>query len=151
MVLENILAGDVNRKVASMSVLIHQMGTERFGVIENRSSRHIPRIPHNRRTMEIASIRGDLRRLRIRYKAAPDEEKVALEQLRTQLRERLKLLRRAELNRRKRKEREKRRTQFTANPFQFVSRMLGAKRSGTLECTQQEVEDYICQMNSDPS
>ena len=102
MVLENILAGDVNRKAASMSLLIHQMGAERFGLIEKGPSSHIPKTPNNKRTREIATIRGDLRRLHKRYKAAPVEEKPALEQLRIQLRERLKLLRRAECNRWKR-------------------------------------------------
>lgn len=71
-----------------------------------------------------------------------------MEELRQGMRERLKILNRAERNRKRRKERAKARARFTANPFQFTSKLLGKKSSGKLLAEKAEVEKYLREVHS---
>ena len=110
--METALAGGVDRKVRAMATIIYSMGSDRFGVLPGQGrQKSSPQGRSNRREKEISNIRAELKRLTKAYKAATEEEKPALAELRDVLRERLKSLRRAENNRRKRKERMKSRAQ----------------------------------------
>jgi hypothetical protein len=146
-VLEVTLAGELDRKVKAMSTIIYNMGCERFGLEERKKQPEIKK--SNRRENEISRIRGELRQLTKAYKKATREEKTGLEELRRNNRERLKILRRAENNRKKRRERTRKRAQFMANPFKFIKTLLGDKRSGRLECSKEEVEEYLRQTYGD--
>ena len=147
-VLECTLTGSAEKKLHSMSRLVYTLGKERFGLLEPRSSRKTWK--GSRRTQRIADIRSDLRRLAKQYRQAGCAEQHALKDLRNNLREQLKSLRRAENHRQKRRERQKRRAQFTNNPFHFVTRLLGDKISGKLDCTIEEANEHTKGMYSDP-
>ena len=148
-ILEMTLTGSIDKKIESMATLIHAVGEDRFGVEEKREAKRTERANCNRRQREIKSIRKELRQLTRQYKKADALEQSALEELRMGLRERLKMLRRAENRRKKRKERQKRRAQFIANPFQFMKRLFGEKKSGKLGKTQKEVEEHLKAVHCD--
>ncbi|XP_052218246.1 uncharacterized protein LOC127835860 [Dreissena polymorpha] len=99
-----------------------------------------------RRLQKISNLRGELRRLKSRYRQA---EKQGLAELRDDVRKEIQCLRRAENLSRKRHERRRKRAQFTSNPFQFVKRLLGEKKTGELQCTKEEANKYIKDMYSD--
>ena len=85
-----------------------------------------------------------------RWKKSSRSEREALAELRKELRNKLKGKRRAEAIKNKRKERERKRLAFVKNPFKFTSDMLEKKRSGTLKCPQEEVEEHLKKTHSDP-
>ncbi len=114
-VLDSVLTGDIGRKMEAMSTIIWNMGAERFGM-EQRQSKGPQQAGENRRLREIAKLRGDLRRLKKAFRQAPEEEKSALKEMRDNVRERIKTLRRAECQRRDRRRWEKERVKFTKNP-----------------------------------
>lgn len=66
------------------------------------------------------------------------------------MRERIKILRQAECHRRDRKRQLKEGVDFTKNPFKYMSKLLGDKRTGELKATKEEVEKHLCQVYSDP-
>lgn len=148
-VLQSALAGDVGKKLKAMALIIWSIGVDRFGKEERRAGT-ISQPKENRRLKSIATLRGDLRRLRKAFREAATEEKPALTEIRDNLRERIKILRRAECHRRNRKRRIKERTDFTKNPFKYLSRLLGDKRSGELKATKEEVEEHLRQVHNDP-
>ena len=96
-------------------------------------------------------MRRDLRQLSKQYKKATEVEKTALSDLRDNIRDQLKVARRAERSRRRRKERDRARSRFTSDPFQFTSRLLGSKGSGELKASKEEVKKYLKEMHSDPN
>jgi len=107
-VLEHILGGDLNWKMKAMASIIWNIGAERFGGKQMRSCQSTPRQPReNRRIKEIKQLRADLRRLRKAFRQAEEGEKLALKEIRDNLRERIKTLRRAEYYRRDRRWRAK--------------------------------------------
>lgn len=59
-------------------------------------------------------------------------------------------LRRAEWHRRRRVERARKRSAFSANPFGFAKRLLRQKCSGHLECSKEEVDEYLFNTLRDP-
>jgi len=91
-----------------------------------------------------------LRRLRKIFRQALEDEKPAIKEMRDNVRERIKILRRAECQRRDRRRREKERVKFTKNPFKYMSGLLGAKRSGVLKAPKEEVEEHFRKVHSDP-
>lgn len=46
-------------------------------------------------------------------------------------------------HRRDQRERARKRASFTANPFLFIKKLLGDKKSGHLTCMKEEVEEYL--------
>lgn len=60
-----------------------------------------------------------------------------------QIRARLAHLRRAERIRKRESRREKARTSFLRDPFKYARGLLKEKKSGTLQASEQELEDYI--------
>ncbi len=148
-VLESVLAGDIGRKMEAMSTIIWNMGAERFGM-EQRQTKGPQQAGENRRSREIAKLRGDLRRLKKAFRQAPEEEKPALKEMRDNVRERIKTLRLAECQRRDRRRREKERVKFTKKTFKYLSGLLGVKRSGVLKAPKEEVEEHLCKVHSDP-
>ncbi|VDI31367.1 Hypothetical predicted protein [Mytilus galloprovincialis] len=125
-----------------MTSIIYSVGKDRFGVVPQ--GKQPTKLGHsNRRQKKIKELRGDLRRLKKRYKVANENERLPLQQLRKETREKLKTLTRAETHRRDRKKKAKERTTFTANPFQYMKRLFGARGSGKLENSREEVEEHL--------
>ncbi|XP_076090373.1 uncharacterized protein LOC143062594 [Mytilus galloprovincialis] len=147
-ILNTTLAGNIDRKIESMTSFIYNIGMDRFGADEKEVVRREGQ--KNRRESKIAKMRKDLRQLKKRYNQASEDEKPALSELRDTIRKKLKITRRAERTRKRRKKREKARAQFTSDPFQFTSRLLGKKGSGQLKASKEEVEEYLREMHSDP-
>ncbi|XP_061571176.1 uncharacterized protein LOC133424524 [Cololabis saira] len=131
-----------------MTTIIVSYGKERFGVEECKSIR--PNYTMNRRAEKIHQLRKELRSLARQYKAATEEEKPQLAELRNIIRKKLTTLRRAEWHRRRRKERARKRTAFIADPFGFIKQLLGQKRSGRLVCSKEEVDNFLDNNLSDP-
>ena len=135
------LAGSEDRKIKAMTTIIYNVGMDRFGIEEGKK----PRIDgeKNRREREIAKMRRDLSQLSKQYKKATEVEKTALSDLRDNIREQLKVARRAERSRRRKKERDRAKSRLTSDPFQFTSRLLGSKGSGMLKASKEEVQFQI--------
>ena len=121
-VLENIIAGSVDRKLAEMATIMYSMEKSRSGVQEKKEPRTKP--ADNRRQIKIARLRGDIRRLSKTFNTASQDERPALVELRKYLREQIASLRMAE-NSRKQRKMSRKRANFTANPFQFMKELLG--------------------------
>ena len=147
---DNILntssAGGVDKKIEGMATIMYNVGLDRYG--EEERGQPGGTVIKNRRQREIAGLRRDLKQLTRRYREADEGERQALAELRDTIREKLKILRRAEKSRKRRKERA--RARFTANPFQFTSHLLGSKGPGTLTAGKEEVEQHLKDMHSDP-
>nr|XP_055028991.1 uncharacterized protein LOC129418090 [Misgurnus anguillicaudatus]XP_055035306.1 uncharacterized protein LOC129423146 [Misgurnus anguillicaudatus] len=144
--LEASCRGEVDQRLQLMSTLIITIGAERFG-IKVPKAQNIAR--PNRRETKISQLRKELKALNRQYKRASEEEKPALTELRDILRQKLISLRRAERHRRRGRERARKRMAFIANPFSFVKQLLGQKRSGTLQCPKEEVNQYLSDKYSD--
>nr|XP_061785060.1 uncharacterized protein LOC133576095 [Nerophis lumbriciformis] len=129
-----------------MSTLIISMGAERFG-IKQPKAQNIAR--PNRRETKIAQLRKELKALKHQYKRASEEERPALSELRDILKQKLISLRCAEGHRRRGRERARKRTAFIANPFGFTKQLLGQKRSGTLLCSEEEINQHLSNTYSD--
>lgn len=87
--------------------------------------------------------------MRKAWRRAEEEEKEGLQNLWSQIRTRLTHLRRAERIRRRRSNKEKARTNFFRDPFKYARGLLEEKKSGKLQTTEQELEDYIKDQLSD--
>ncbi|XP_062872774.1 uncharacterized protein LOC134334411 [Trichomycterus rosablanca] len=140
--------GDVDHKLQAMCTLITSIGAERFGVTERPASRQTSR--PNRRELKISHLRQELKILKRQFRAANEEERGALSELRQILRSKLITLGRAEWHRRKGKERAKKRKAFITNPFSFTKRLLGQKNSGTLKCSVEDINHHLKTTFSDP-
>ena len=137
--LETTLAGTAEWKI--QVILIHSVGTDRFGEHQGGSRGKAEGNP-NRRQRDIKNIRKQLRDLKKQWKNAHSEEKKGLAALRKSLRDKLNPLCRAEALNKKRKKRRKQSTAFIANPYQYASRMLGQARNGILNCSKEEHEAH---------
>jgi len=147
LMMENILVGKADNKLHTMSEIIYTFGKERFCIEQGIQSKR--KDGENRRLQKISRLRGDLSRLKANYRCAEESEKQALTELRDHKRKKILKLRRAQNLRRKRHERQRKRAQFTKNPFQFVKRLLGEKKTDELYCTKEEADKYIKEMHND--
>lgn len=129
-----------------MSKLIISIGAERFGSKQPKAQ-NIAR--PNRRETKVSQLRKELKALKQQYKRASEEERPALSELRDILRQKLNSLWRAEGHRRRGRERARKRTAFIANPFGFTKQLLGQKRSGTLVCSEEEINQHLSDTHSD--
>ncbi|XP_058268375.1 uncharacterized protein LOC131367135 [Hemibagrus wyckioides] len=125
------------------------IGADCFGKKELKGRTYV-QTKENKRVKEIAILRGNLRRLRKAYREATADEKPALTEMCDNLRGRIKTLRRAECHSRDRKRRMKEWTDFTKNPFKYMSKLLSNVRTGKLKATKEEVEKHLRQVHSDP-
>lgn len=133
--------GDVDRRLQTMTTIIVSFGAERFGVEEGKPIR--PNYSMNTRAERICSLRQKLRTLTNQHKAASEDDRPPLAELRNITRKRLLTLRRAEWHRRQRRERASKRTAFIADPFGFTKQLLGQRRSGRLDCLKEEVDQFL--------
>ena len=123
--------------------------SERFGCVEPRQ----PRRPYTatRRVNKMKDLRKEIRSLKKPYRRASIEERQPLEELRGILRGELKTLRRAEWHRGRKKERSRKRANFLSNPFGFARTLLGEKRNGNLEASEEDINSYLRDTMSDPA
>ncbi len=146
-VLETTLAGSIGRKAESQSTIIHTIGRETFGIETKVKAQRIASV--SRRETEIRSIRRELKAVKNQWKKCDDHEKEGIEAIRYDLRQRLQTLRRAERNRQKRRRRVKARSQFIKSPFNYVKKLLGNPKGGTLESGMKDVEQYLSDTHTD--
>ena len=132
-----------------MTMIITSLASERFGCVESRQ----PRTSYtaNRRVNKMKDLRKEIRYLKKLYKRVRIEELRPLEELRGTLRGELKTLQRAEWHRKRRKERSRKWANFLSNPFGFAKTLLGDRRIGNLEVSEEEINDYLRNTMSDPS
>lgn len=146
--METSSKGGADHKLQTMCTLIMSIGTERFGVTE-RYGTSKPVRP-NRQEHTINQLRQELKTLKRQFRAAKEEERIALNELREISRRKLITLRRAEWHRRKGKERAKKRKALISNPFSFTKRLLGQKKSGDLTCSAEEINHHLSITFRDP-
>ena len=87
-VLESTIAGNVDRRLTAMSTIICTMGKDRFGSLEKRTKTQVTS-KLNRRELEIANLRKEIRCLSRQFREATEEEKEGLKELRKISRERI--------------------------------------------------------------
>ena len=143
------MCGDVERKVLAFSAIVYNVAKERFGINAPKKQKQGTKQP-NRRQRQIEECRQCLRQLRKRYMSATEGEKLGLQHLREIQRDRLINLRKAEGFRRRRKARDRTRAAFTSNPYRFSKTLLGGEKSGRLECSKEDIEQYLAEVHSDP-
>ena len=148
-ILETALTGPVDKKLQALPSIVYALAKERFGLEKKPNLQKAPIVP-NRRLCEIKKLRAELRSLRKRYRRSSEAERKGLVQLREELRARLKSLNNAERLRRKRKEKAKKRRAFTTDPYRFTKDLLSEEKSGKLESSQEDVENYLREVHSDP-
>jgi len=146
-ILEVALVGSAEHKAEAMSTITYSFCLERFGGEVKSQSKNKGR-PNRRQTL-VEKIRIELRQLRKRWKRSEESEKEGIKALRQVLQAQLSALRKAERRRRVKRQKEKRRAQFIANPYKFVSELLGGKKSGRLQCPQEELEKHLRETYSD--
>ncbi|KAH3840526.1 hypothetical protein DPMN_113976 [Dreissena polymorpha] len=88
------------RQSREQAELIYTFGKELFGTAQEKVGQ--PKVGGNRRQQKISNLRGELRRLKSRFRQAEEEEKQGLAELRDGVRKEIQCLRRAEKLRRKR-------------------------------------------------
>ena len=147
-IIQSATKGDVERWLSFMTI-ITSLASERFGCVEPWQTR----MPYtaNRRGNKMKDLRREIRSLKKLYKRASIEECQLLEKLRGTLRGELKILRWAEWHRRRRKERSRKRANFLSNPFGFARTLLGERRNGNLEASEEEINNYLRDTMSDPA
>ncbi|KAK7915664.1 hypothetical protein WMY93_011425 [Mugilogobius chulae] len=149
-ILEATGKGDVDKKLLSLTTMIVNIGAERFGQ-EERKEPSIGGHPMNKREIKIHNIRQEMKSLRRQYKYAGEYERLGLAHLMSIQRKKIGILRRAEWHRRRRRERSRKRAAFISDPFRLTKQLLGQKRNGKLECSQEELDHYLDDVYSDPT
>lgn len=147
-IMETTVKGNVDHKLQAMCTFITTIGAERFGVTERPVRKESAR--PNRREHKISQLSQELKTLKRQFRAASEEHRDALSELRQILRRKLITLRRAEWHRGKGEERAKKRKAFITNPFSFTKRLLGQKKSGNLMCPVEEINHHLNITFSDP-
>lgn len=147
--LENTLKGDAANKIRTMVTLVYQACYDTFGAKESKTPKS-PAGP-SRRQRQMKELRGEIQRLKKRWREASDEERAALDEISSETRKRLIQLRRAETAREKQKEKCRKRKAFFNNPFQFTADLLGKPKGGTLSCTKEEIESSVAAAHGDSS
>ncbi|XP_028310814.1 uncharacterized protein LOC114468234 [Gouania willdenowi] len=148
-ILEATVKGEADRKLQGLTTIIVSIAAERFG--EEEKKRSGTTYSKNQRAVRIHNIRKEMKVLKSHYKEAVDEDRSGLSQLMCILREKIRVLRRAEWHRRRCRERARKRAAFISNPFKFTKDLLGQKRSGKLASSQEEIDQHLKQMYSDPA
>lgn len=92
---------------------------------------------------EISQLVKERRLLQKAWRKAEGEEKEGLQSLWRQLRGRLAQLRQAEWIRKHSSCKEKARASFFRDPFKYARGLLEEKKSGTLQTSEQELEEHI--------
>ncbi|RXN04375.1 reverse transcriptase [Labeo rohita] len=148
-ILEVTGKGDVDHRLLTMTTLIVNFAAERFGTVTSKPTPLAYTQSH--RVRKIKYLREELKLLKRQYKAAGEEERVGLVDLRGILRKQLLTLCRAESHRRRRKERARKRAAFLANPFKLTKQLLGHKRTGQLTCSKDAINNHLKATYSDPN
>ncbi|KAL4008901.1 hypothetical protein ACER0C_002753 [Sarotherodon galilaeus] len=146
-IIQAVAKRDADSRLKTMTTIIVSYASERFGLTEKCNNK----TPYtmNRRAMKIHRLRQELRSLKKQFKNADVEEKQALEELHNILRKKLITLRRAEWHRRRGRKRARKRAAFIADPFRFSKQLLGVKRSGQLEASAEEGNNFLHETMSD--
>ena len=147
--MESALQGAADRKLKSMTSLVYAVSRERFGTIEKKRTK--TPVQPNRRQRLIVEIRKELRNLNKAYKKASEEERIGLHELRDVQRRQLSTLRKAEQIRDNRRRKARQRAAFVANPFKFSKTLLDKEKSGELQSSMDEIQQYLADTHSDPA
>ena len=148
-ILEATLQGPAERKMKAMTSLIYSVSRERFGTLEKKQAK--PSVQPNRRQKQIIGTKKELKNLRKAFKNASPVEKKGPQDLRDTQRKNLGTLRRAEQIRQKRRKRARQRAAFTANPYQFSKRLFDKEKSGNLQDSLDDIQQFPNETHSDPS
>ena len=127
--------------------VIYAEAVKAFGCIQPGSGQKRKK---NRREVQIAATREDIRVLVRRMKSAPHTERYALDQLLEESKGVRNRLRRAENARKRRAERRKLRTTFYQNPFKAAKEMLAPRVSTQLSVPKSVLDEYVREVASDP-
>ena len=143
------LRGSVEGKINTLMETVYRISIDRFGIKESKTKSQQLTNGTSRRQTNIAEIRKELKQLKRLWKNCKEEEKPGLHNLRQNARERLKTLRKAENSAKKRKAKKRQRDKFFRNPYQFASNLLGKAKSGTLNCSKEELEGHLSHNHND--
>ena len=99
------MQGNAERKIETLGNLVYNIGKERFGIVEARTSRDTQK-GNNRRETRIKKCREELRQLNKQFKRSSEVEKMGIAVLTDDIRSELGRLRRAERSRKLKKQQE---------------------------------------------
>ena len=127
--------------------LIYNFCRDRFGVeeIEHKSKPAGP----SKRQKKCHQLRQEINKLKKTYKNAPEEEKVAINQLQQEKIKELRLKKRAESIKQTRKQFARNCNEFLSQPFDFSRKIIAPKPKGAMKSSKAEVEKHLHKAHSD--
>lgn len=141
----------MKKKLERMGAIIYSHGPKRVGV-KGRSQREQkgPLIQSkSRRQQEIDRLVKERRQLRKQWRKTTETERVGLDELQAEIKQRLTKLRRAEHLRWKRKRKGRTRTDFYSKPHSFVKSLFDNEKSGSLKVPIKDLEEHLRKSYSD--
>ena len=147
--LRTLYAPAENRAKTHPSV-IYGMCKERFGLREQSIKENIKCGP-SRRQKKCKDLREEITVLKKAYAEAPQEEKMAIQELQGEKLKKLRLAKRAESLRQNRKKFSNNCKSFLTQPYQFARNLLSPKPKGEMESSKEEVEKFLKNAHADPN
>ena len=142
------MKGSTKDKLKKLANSIYETGVELFGIKESKKPQQKRSRPF-RRTNKLVKLRKERKDLKRKWKAAREEEKEGLKILCEELKEKCHMVQRSILRAERRRISRRTREKFLRNPYEFTKKMFVEARSGTLECTKDELDDHIKTTYSD--
>ena len=147
-ILKNIHSSHENKAETHPSI-IYAVGKDRFGVKEGKQKSQ-PAGP-SKRQKKCIKLREEIKKLKVTYKNAPEEEKEAINQLQQEKLKKLRLKKRAESIKQNRKKLSRNCSEFLSQPFDFSRKIIAPKPRGEMKSSKAEVENQLHKAHSDQS
>ena len=141
--------GTLDDRLQNLSDTIYGIGADTFGVFTQMARDPKPQ-QESRRSKKLQELRAQKKRLRKLWLSADANEKEGLKVLYNDIKERHRLAMRAERRLKRKKERKRCRQRFLKAPFQFAKHLFAESKSGTLNCTKEELNRHLKETYSDP-
>lgn len=138
----------IDDELTILADAIYHTGDKMFGSVSN--TRAEQRRGPSRTNRKLATLRKEKRKLRRDWETADGRLKEDLKIQREDVLRRIRKEARKERKHARRKVKRDSKQQFFKNPYKFAKSLFEESRSGTLECSQQELEDALHSTYSDP-
>ena len=142
--------GTAAEKLEKLSTAIYDTGAEMFGIKIPHEKKIVTSSGKSRRNKRMEQLRKEKKDLHKQWKMAPVSDKEGLlvlyEDLKKKCRQMQKNIRSGE----RRKKAKRARQQFLKNPYGFTKRLFTEAKSGTLQCTKEELDEHLKEAYHDP-
>ena len=136
------MKGTTAERMIQFEDAIYACGKESFGIKE-RKDQTPNKGGKSRKQRLMEHLRKEKKDLRKRWKTAAPCEKEGLTQLYEDLKKKCRNIQRSIRRTERSKEARRARTKFLKNPFGETKKLFVAQKSGTLECTKEELNEHV--------